>query len=168
MTTSQIHTIEFELDKAYLRECFDQSRPRVEQSMLQKYGKAFVLLLIAGFIIQLQVDGLSKHLGAFFIILAIIEMLSQVYARGWWVTRQMLSRNYGDKIQLVVTVEGLSWQGGKQTLNYQWSQINDSHNTELGMVFTTDDGSRHYLSRAHFDEASWAFLQVHLRSGHSV
>ncbi|QDP02428.1 YcxB family protein [Thalassotalea sp. PS06] len=162
MSEKQEFTVSFELDKKYLGECFEQSRIEVKQSFLQKYAKAFILLMIAGLIIQLNVEGMSKHLGAFFIILAVIEILSQIYARGWWVTRQMLSRNYGHQIEMTMSQESISWQGGKQTLSYQWSQIKAHQQTPLGLVLTTDDGARHYFSKSHFEDDSWQFLLQHL------
>ncbi|WP_394176856.1 hypothetical protein [Thalassotalea litorea] len=168
MTATDKIIINFELDKTYLRECFDQSRGAQQRPFWQLYGKAFLLLLIAGFIIQLEVEGLSRHLGAFFIILAIIEIFSQIYARGWWVTRQMLSRNYGHKLELTMTKEEISWQGGKQTLRYVWKQVTAAEQTSLGVVLNTDDGARHYLSKSHFDDTSWQFLMDRLGINESV
>ncbi|TLU67109.1 hypothetical protein FE810_02145 [Thalassotalea litorea] len=162
MATTEKFTITFDLDKSYLRECFDQSRIEVKKSFLQTYGKAFILLLIAGFILQVEVQGLSKHLGAFFIILSVIEILSQIYARGWWVTRQMLARNYGHEIEIEMSEQEIRWQGGKHTLVYQWPQIKHHQKTPLGVVLTTDDGARHYLSKSHFETDSWQFLSARL------
>ena len=147
----------YTLTKTYYRECFDQSEVLRDKSF-KRFSKAFFLFLFGMGFYYLQQDSFTNHLGQFFLILAFVESLSVIYARGWWVTRQMFSKASGNDVNLCIDDEGIDIQSDfvKQTI--LWTQISDYKLTDKGIIIFLKQGGNSYLSKSVISEEAWKFL----------
>jgi len=145
----------FILNRDHYSECFDQS-------MLlkgpQKPRFIFIIFcILAGlfFLFLTEVQGL---LAWFFFGLAILEFLSFKYRRSWWLTRQMISRNAGNKITLIFDESGIENKSVYINNKLPWDAINSYQETEKGFMLNTKKGGQQYLSKSCLDQNIQAYL----------
>ncbi|TRX53174.1 YcxB family protein [Thalassomonas sp. M1454] len=150
------YTTSFTLDRAHYKECFEQSNALQPKSN-SRFIKPVVMVLFGLFFYATKIDGISAHLGAFFFILAFVEVLNTIYARGWWVTRQMLSKAAGNDVTISLNETGLDINSDFVKQSIQWTEITSATPTEKGLVLKVNNAS-HYLSKSCFSEDAWQFI----------
>ncbi len=147
----------FTLNKPHYTECFEQSQS-LEPKSNRRFIKIGVLVLFGLFFYAVQIEAISGHLGAFFFVLAFVELLSQIYAKSWWVTRQMLSKASGNEVELVLADTGITIKSQYVNQQIKWLDINSTVSTEKGLILKLNNGSNSYLSKSCFTEQAWQFL----------
>lgn len=147
----------FTLNKAHYNECFEQSQSITPKSN-RRYFKAGALALFGFFFYLTEIDGLSAHLGAFFFILAFVDVLSVIYAQAWWVNRQMFSKAAGNEVQIELSEVGLEIKSDfvNQVINF--ADISSVKSTEKGIILMLNEGGNSYISKSHFSDDAWQFL----------
>lgn len=151
----------FTLDKEHYTECYEQSSSLRPQS-LKKYSKALMILGFGIFFYMIQIEGLSAHLGAFFFILAFVELLSVVYARSWWVTRQMFSKASGGEVNLTLDTQGIHINSDYANQLLPWDEIESHTFTEKGVIVFPKMGGNSYISESTLSVDGWQYLTSQL------
>ena len=135
----------FILNREHYAECFDQS-------MLLKAPKKPRYLFMAAAIITgllfLFVSEINGLLAWFFFGLAILEYISFKYRRAWWLTRQMISKNAGNKITLVFDEDGIENRSVYINSQLAWQSIKSFHENEGGYMLNLHQGGQQYLSKS--------------------
>ncbi|MEJ6476594.1 hypothetical protein [Pseudoalteromonas piscicida] len=144
---------QFKLDKAYYKECFEESEAN-GLAVKPKYG-LLVLLVTLGLI---AIYGLQQHyLGNFLILLAVVECLAFYYRKAWWVTRQSLSRAAGNIVEVSITNKGISTKATHAEFSYPFNTLDKLEETTRGfLVFQNNKPS--YISKSGLSEQAIAFL----------
>ena len=149
----------FMLDREHYAECFDQS-------MLlkgpQKPRYIFIAgLIIAGlfFLFATDVQGL---LAWFFFAIAALEYFSFKYKRPWWLTRQMMSKNAGNKITLIFDDQGIENKSVYINNQLAWQSIDSFYETDAGFMLNLHQGGQQYLSKACLDDSIQEYIQQQL------
>ncbi|MCR8923205.1 YcxB family protein [Dasania sp. GY-MA-18] len=153
-SNSPSHSSYYILNRDYFSECFDES---ANTSLgIRAYYKAIVLLLIA---VGLFFMAVSAYIAWFMLALAVVEVFSVRYRRGWWVARQMLGRASGSKVNLRLDAQGISTDSQHHQQCIAWGDISELRETERGFVISHKSG-RSYLSKSGLDVAALDFLRA--------
>ena len=147
----------FILDREHFTECFEQSEFLRPQG-LKRYTKAIIMFALGFFISAANIEKLSGHLGYFFYILGVVEILSVRFARGWWVTRQMFSKASGSEVTLTLSQEGIQTKSDFVDSFLTWSDIERSQTTDKGIIVFIRSGGNSYISRSVLNDESYQFL----------
>ncbi|WP_019531326.1 YcxB family protein [Dasania marina] len=148
------HSSDYILNREYFSECFDESAH--SQTGVNAYRKAIMLLAIAAGLFYFEANGYATW---FMLSLAVVEIFSIRYRRGWWVARQMLSRASGSKVKLHLDEQGISTDSQQHQQCILWGDISELRETEKGFVVSHKSG-RNYLSKSALDEAALVFLRA--------
>ncbi|MDN3653728.1 YcxB family protein [Thalassotalea ponticola] len=157
----------FTLDKAHFVECFEQSASLRQQGW-KRYSKALILFALGFFISAANIEKLSGHLGYFFYVLGLVEVLSVRFARGWWVTRQMFSKAAGNEVTLTIDQQGVHSKSDFVDRQCLWSDVERLIKTAKGLILIEKNGAQHYLSKAVLSEQSYAYICQQLQPSSSV
>ncbi|WP_371374110.1 YcxB family protein [Thalassotalea aquiviva] len=152
-----VYETSFKLDKPHFQECFDQSKN--QQSNFKSWLKPLIFIVIGVVIHQISADRMLTYLANFFIFLSLIEVLSIIFARSWWVTRQMLSRVSNSMIELRIDDEGILIKSPYSQNQLLWHQISDVESTEKGLLLHLDNKGRQYLSKSCLSEQAYDFIR---------
>jgi hypothetical protein len=149
----------FILDRAHYAECFDQSM-LLNGPKKPRYG-FIALSILAGlfFLFFTHVQGL---LAWFFFGIAILEYFSFKYRRSWWLARQMLSKNAGNKITLIFNELGIESKSVYINNLLAWESIESVDENAMGYRFTLSPKGQQYLSKSCLDENIILFIQQKL------
>jgi len=151
---------EFILDRKHLEECYDQSQP-FSKNKTPKI-KLISLLIIAGVILLIFAEQ-QNHLAFFLIALATVEYLSFYYRRGWWVTRQVWSKNSGNTITLTIDDKGITTKSIYINSELIWDDISQVNETEKGLLLTLKNTGSNYLSKANLNDAIVTFIKQQIK-----
>ena len=120
--------------------------------MLLKAPKKTPFLLIAAtilaglfFLFFTNVQGLFAW---FFFGLAALEYFSFKYRRSWWLTRQMISKNAGNKITLIFDEDGIENKSVYINNQLAWQSIKSFHENDIGYMLNLHQGGQQYLSKS--------------------
>ncbi|WP_413699746.1 YcxB family protein [Psychromonas sp. KJ10-10] len=133
------------LDREYFSECFEQST--LQQPVKKMRYKFIGSLLLFGFAIMILTE-LSVAVGFFFIGLAFVEFFSFKYRKAWWISRQMWSKNSGNKINLIINEQSIQIESLYQNKNLPWLDMKSLIETPKGLIFILQTGEQTYLSKA--------------------
>jgi len=143
----------YTLDKAYYRECFEQSSKA--RADLKDYYKAIGLSAVGGLLVIFT--DVNPYAAWFLFVLGVIEALSVRFKKPWWVTRQMLSRAANHNVQLTIDKHGFTTtlMGEKQHIG--WHDIQQLCQTEKGWLLHTSKG-KHYISQLVLSDDASGYL----------
>ncbi|GLS91947.1 hypothetical protein GCM10007916_30170 [Psychromonas marina] len=148
---------EFILDREHFSECYDQSAI-INPPKKIRYN--FIGALLAfGFIIMMFTDQ-SVAVGLFFIALAFVEYFSWKYAKAWWLSRQMWSKNSGNRITLTIDDEAIKIVSLYQNQTFLWREIKAIHETPLGIILKLENNGQSYLSKSSLDNEVIEFIKA--------
>lgn len=150
--TSTDHTSSYTLNREYFGECFDESANTA--TSLKTYRQAIILIVTAGVFFAMEVEA---YVAWFLLCLGGVELLSIRYKRGWWITRQMLSRASGSRVNLRINDQGIFTESAYHQQGILWDNITAITSTEKGFVITHNSGTN-YLSKSSLDEDALNFL----------
>ena len=145
----------FHLNREHYAECFDQS---MALKAAQKPRWAFIVgSIITGlfFLFLTEVQGL---LAWFFFAIAILEYVSFKYRRAWWLTRQMISKNAGNKVTLIFDEQGIENKSVYINSQLAWQSIKSYQETEAGFMLNLQQGGQQYLSKSCLDETLQGYI----------
>lgn len=146
----------FILNREHFSECFEQSELLApEKKMRHKFIGA---LLLFGFLVLIYSDQ-SVAVGLFFIGLAFIEFFSFKYRQAWWLTRQMWSKNSGNRITLCIDDRGIKIDSLYQTQTFLWNDIKEVIDTPKGIMLRLESGKQSYLSKSSLAADVITFIQ---------
>tara|TARA_R110001583_G_scaffold24340_1_gene88883 strand:- start:387 stop:890 length:504 start_codon:yes stop_codon:yes gene_type:complete len=149
----------FILNREHYAECFDQS-------MLlkgpQKPRFAFIAGLIIAGLFFLFVTDVQGLLAWFFFGIAVLEYFSFKYKRPWWLMRQMMSKNAGNKITLIFDDQGIENKSVYINNQLAWQSIDSFYETDTGFMLNLHQGGQQYLSKSCLDEAIQSYIQQQL------
>jgi len=137
-------TTHFILDRAHFSECYEQSA-FINPPKKIRY-KFISALIVFGFLIMIATDQ-SVAVGLFFIGLAFVEFFSFKYAKVWWLSRQMWSKNSGNKITLSIDDKGIKIVSLYQNQSFIWQDIESLSETPEGLMLILKNGGKNYLSK---------------------
>lgn len=145
----------FMLDKAHFSECFDESV--VSQPLNVKYRKSAILAVIG--LLLLFVVG-THHYAAFFVVgLSAVEALSVYYKKTWWLWRQMLSKAYNHKIELIIDQHGITTDSFYVKSVILFGDIELISESEHGLLLTHSKGVN-YLSKSCLTDEAIAHIKT--------
>jgi len=146
----------FILDRAHFSECFDQSA-LITPPKKMRYN--FIgALLIFGFLVLIVTDQ-SVAVGLFFIGLAFLEFFSFKYRKAWWLSRQMWSKNSGNKITLNIDETGIKIDSLYQKQSLVWNDIKEVIETPEGLMLKLESGGQSYLSKSSLNSEVIDFIK---------
>jgi hypothetical protein len=149
-------TSEFILDREHFSECFEQS------ALLhppKKIRYQFISALLAfGFLIMIATDQ-SVVVGLFFIGLAFLEFFSFKYRKAWWLSRQVWSKNSGNKITLSIDNNEIQVKSLYQNQCFAWKDIHDVIETPEGLILKLHKGGQSYLSKSSLNNEVIEFIK---------
>jgi len=150
----------FHLNREHYAECFDQS---MSLKPPQKPRWGFIAgAIITGlfFLFLTEVQGL---LAWFFFAIAILEYFSFKYRRAWWLTRQMISKNAGNKVTLIFDENGIENKSVYINSQLAWESIKSYQETEAGFMLNLQQGGQQYLSKSCLNKEIQDYLLTHLK-----
>lgn len=147
----------FILDREHFSECYDQSALINPPKKMR--SKFIAALLLLGFII-LIVSDLSVAVGLMFIGLAFLEYFSFKYQKPWWLSRQMWSKNSGNKITLHIDDEGIKIESLHQNQLFKWVDMQEVVETPEGIILKLENGGQSYLSKSSLNQEVIDFIKV--------
>jgi hypothetical protein len=142
------------LDREYFSECFDESANPA--TSFKTYRQAILFIIVAGVCFVMV---FNAYVVWFFLCLSIVELLSIRYKRSWWITRQMLSRAAGSKVNILIDDRGIFTHSTYHQQGILWNDIAEINSTEKGFVVIHKSGTN-YLSRSGIDEGVLALLDA--------
>jgi hypothetical protein len=149
----------FMLNREHYAECFDQS-------MLlkgpQKPRVAFIAFLVVAGLFFLFFTDVPGLLAWFFFAIAVLEYVSFKYKRPWWLTRQMMSKNAGNKITLIFDDKGIENKSVYINSQLAWQSIVSFIETDAGFMLNLHQGGQQYLSKSCLDDAIQDYIQQQL------
>ena len=149
----------FTLDREHYGECFDQT-------MLlkgpQKPRYLFMAVAIITGLLFLFVSSINGLLAWFFFGLAALEYASFKYRRAWWLARQMISKNAGNKITLIFDKNGIENQSVYINFQLAWETIKSFHENEVGYMLELHQGGQQYLSKSCLSQELQAYIHKQL------
>lgn len=152
---------EFILDRQHLEECYDESHPFSKHQTPRI--KIIILLVISSILLFIYAD--QQGLLAFFLLgLATVEYLSFYYRRGWWLTRQVWSKNSGNTITLTINDTGITTQSIYINSQLTWDEISCVDETEKGLLLTLKNSGSNYLSKANLNNQSLDFIKMKIKN----
>jgi hypothetical protein len=134
----------FMLNREHYAECFDQSMLLKGPQKPRITFIAFLVISGVFFLFLTEVPGL---LAWFFFAIAVLEYVSFKYKRAWWLTRQMMSKNAGNKITLIFDEKGIENKSVYINNKLAWQAINNIQETDMGFMLFLKNGSQQYLSK---------------------
>jgi hypothetical protein len=146
-------TEKFTLDKAYFRECFEESLP-FSNEIKPKYPLLVFLILlslVSWFVLN------NGYLASFLILVATLELIAFYYQKPWWVARQMLSRASGSLVTLHFDEQGIKAVNPYKEYAFSWQDITATHITNRGVVFKTNKGMQ-YVSKSALSDKTLDFI----------
>ena len=152
MNQSFNQTVEYILDKAHFQECFEQSAPPVKS---KDFAKAAIMGALG--IGLLFVEAEHYYIQFFLISLAILEVLSIIYRKTWWVWRQLMGKTANGKVTLVINDKGFATQSNHITSEILWDVIDSVEKTEMGLLLRHKGGAN-YLSNQHLSDETINFI----------
>jgi len=151
---------EFILDRQHLEECYDQSHPFSKHQTPRI--KIIILLVISSILLFIYAD--QQDLLAFFLLgLATVEYLSFHYRRGWWLTRQVWSKNSGNTITLTINDNGITTHSIYINSQLTWNDISSVNETDKGLLLTLKNSGSNYLSKAHLNDQVINFIKMQIK-----
>lgn len=145
----------FILDRTHYAECFDQS---VLINGPQKPRFTFIITTILAGLFFLFFTNVKGLLAWFFFGIAVVEYFSFKYRRPWWLTRQMISRNAGNKITLTFDENGIENKSVYINNTLCWESIKSYQETEKGFMLNTEKNGQQYLSKSCLDNEIKTYL----------
>ena len=149
----------FFLNREHYAECFDQS---MLLKGTQKPRWVFIATMIFAGLFFLFLTEVKGLLAWFFFAIAVLEYFSFKYRRAWWLTRQMLSKNAGNKITLIFNEDGIENKSVYINNQLTWQSIKSFQETEAGYMLSLHQGPQQYLSKSYLDEPLQTFLHQKL------
>ena len=150
--TNTDHTSYYILNREYFSECFDESANAA--TSLKTYRQAILFIIVAGVFFVMEIEA---YVVWFLLCLSGVELLSIRYKRGWWITRQMLSRAAGSKVNIRIDDQGIFTDSAYHQQGWFWNDIAEIKSTEKGFVVIHNSGTS-YLSSSGLDEDVLALL----------
>lgn len=145
MQSSTPLTTSFTLSKQYLEECYDESLP------FSKHAKPryvfIAILFIAGLSLLILTDQHTVA-GSVLLGLGILEVVSFVYRRAWWLTRQMWSRSANSEVVISMDEQGFSSKNPYTQTMLPWQDIKRHTETEKGIILFAQNGGQSYISKS--------------------
>lgn len=151
---------DFILDREHYAECFEQS---MKLKGPQKPRTFFMLGLVAAGLFFLFFSNVQPLLPWFFFAIAILEFFSFKYRRAWWLSRQMMSKNAGNKITLIFDEQGIENRSVYINQKFSWQSIQSYQELEAGYMLNLEQGKQQYLSKSCLDEQITSFLTEQLQ-----
>ncbi|PKG38517.1 YcxB family protein [Psychromonas sp. Urea-02u-13] len=149
-------TTHFTLDRAHFSECYEQS---ALLNPAKKIRYKFIGALVAfGFLIMIMTDQ-SVAVGLFFVGLAFVEFFSFKYGKAWWLSRQMWSKNSGNKITLSIDDNEIKIISLYQNQSFTWQDIETVVETPAGLMLKLKKGGQSYLSKSSLNDEVIAFIK---------
>lgn len=136
----------YTLNREYFTECFDESANTT--TSLKTYRLAMLFIIAAGALFIMESE---PYVAWFVLCLGGVELLSIRYKRGWWITRQMLSRAAGSKVNIRIDDQGIFTDSTYHQQSILWSDITEIRGTKKGFVLS-HNGSTLYLSKTGLNE----------------
>ena len=152
--TSPGDTSYYILNREYFSECFDESANTAIS--LKTYRQAIFCIAMAGVFFAMEFEA---YIAWFLLCLAGVELLSIRYKRSWWITRQMLSRAAGSKINIRIDEQGIFTNGAYHQQDMLWDDIAEIKSTDKGFIVLYNNAT-HYLSRLGLNEDALALLSA--------
>lgn len=150
--TSTDHTSYYILSREYFSECYDETANTA--TSLKTYRQSILFTIMAGVFFVMEINA---YVVGFFICLIGVELLSIHYKRGWWITRQMLSRAAGSKVNIRIDDQGIYTDSIHHQQGMLWNDITEFKNTTKGFVINHNSGTS-YLSKTGLAENVLALL----------
>lgn len=149
----------FFLNRDHYAECWDQSqllngakKPRI----------AFIIGAVLTGLFFLFFTNVQGLLAWFFFAIAVLEYVSFKYRRPWWLMRQMMSKNAGNKITLIFDEQGIENKSVYINTQLSWDSIKSFQETDTGFMLNLHQGGQQYLSKSCLDEQLQAYIIEHL------
>lgn len=149
----------FTLDKPYLSECYEQTL--IAKSFLQAYKKAIAFGGIG--LLLFSVPDVSAYWPSFLIALAVIEALSIRFGKAWWVARQLLGKSGNNKVNLVISTQGIELTSPFIEQIFTWQSIKQVEYTERGLIIHLEQ-QRQYLSRSVLSDEAVTFIKTNIET----
>lgn len=150
---------QFQLTRAHLEECFDESLP-YSKHQKPKYGFAGAFIGIGmGLIVFTEMEGVAPYL---MVGLGVLEFVSFYYRRPWWLARQMWSRSANATVTITLDDDGVHSKNPFTESCLKWEDIAELISTEKGVIFKTAKGQQSYLSKANLTTEARAFITQQL------
>jgi len=150
---------DFTLDREHFSECYDQSA-LVNPPKKMRYPFIGALLLV-GFLIMMF-SSQPVAVGLFFIGLAFVEFFSVKYRKAWWLSRQMWSKNSGNRITLSIDASAIKITSLYQNQCFNWTDITSCKETPKGVILHLNSGAQSYLSKSSLNAEVLHFIQQQL------
>lgn len=154
MASCPNHQCTFNLDKAYFRECYQESR-NADYSPRAYFKAAILILLGVGLVLFTDVNDYAAW---FVFALGIIEVLGVKYQEPWWVTRQMLSRAAKADVELVVDNEGFHLKSHYHEQDILWKNIDEVQATDKGWLIFHEK-TKYYMSNSYLSDEVIAYIK---------
>lgn len=138
------------LDKSHFSETFDESVTPSDPKTA--YLKA--IGLIAFGLTILIFSRISAYAGWFVIVIGIVEALSVVYKKPWWLARQMISRAANENLSLTIDDEGISVESEFVNSQLLWTDISHFESTKRGWLLHHNMGKSYISLRCLSQEAN--------------
>ncbi|WP_434339619.1 YcxB family protein [Motilimonas cestriensis] len=138
-------TTSFTLSKQYLEECFDESLP------FSKHAKpryVFIVSLLLSGLCLLIFTNQHTVAGSILLGLGVLETISFIYRRAWWLTRQMWSRSANGEVTIVLDEQGFSSKNPYTETTLLWQDIKKHIDTERGVILVANNGGQSYISKS--------------------
>ena len=150
---------DFFLDREHFSECYDQSAliTPPKKMRFQFIGA----LILVGFLIMMFTNQ-SVAVGLFFIGLAFVEYFSVKYAKAWWLSRQMWSKNSGNKITLSIDDNAIEIVSLYQNQTFPWNTIKEIIETPQGLILKLENGGQSYLSKSSLNSEVIEFMNAQI------
>ena len=138
---------QYTLDKAFYRECFEQSAST--PPVLKAYSKAFALLLLSIFLFNSEKFQINSPVITAWFALAwsILEACSEYFKAPWWVARQMISKESNSKVSLMIDEKGFHTSSSVMNFNILWTDILKIEETQKGYLISHQKGKT-YLRKS--------------------
>jgi len=150
----------FHLNREHYAECFDQSMS-LKPPHKPRWGFIAGAIITGLFFLFLtEVQGL---LAWFFFAIAILEYFSFKYRRAWWLTRQMISKNAGNKVTLIFDENGIENKSVYINSQLAWESIKSYQETEAGFMLNLQQGGQQYLSKSCLNKEIQDYLLTQLK-----
>ena len=118
--------------------------------------QAIFFVIMAGLFFVMDIEA---YVAWFLVCLTGVELLSIRYKRSWWITRQMLSRAAGSKINIRIDDQGIFTDGAHHQQGMLWNDIAEIKSTDKGFVILHKSVTN-YLSRNGLNEDALTLLAV--------
>lgn len=138
-------TTSFTLSKQYLEECYDESLPYSKHT---KPRYVFITILFLSGVLLLSFTEQHPVAGSVLIGLGILEVVSFIYRRAWWLTRQMWSRSANSEVVISMDEQGFRSKNPYTEMLLPWQDIKRHVETDKGIILFAKNGAQSYISKA--------------------